>query len=633
MAIKLCDSSDSDGDDISKIEINQDFARRYEHNKKREDLHRLEELKKKGIVDDDDDSDEEDDEVSEDDGVDDLELLDVLLKVRNKDPILKDKEVKLFEYDDDDDVEVNEKEKEKEKTKANTKAKPMYLKDVTAKHLIEDGAEMGEDEYEGEERRNRNNVVVKSYVEEQEELKKPFLDGEGDDEEEDGEGFFKVKERGEGEDEEEEENVEEVSKKLDEYFGEDEKLDENAMFLKDYFKNKMWLDKSDERKVVEDEVEVEEDEEEVERQEDYEREFNFRYEENPGDRVLGHSRVVEGSVRKKTNARKLQRERKEERMAQAEFERKEELKYLKNLKKKEMNEKLKKIREIAGIGDGGECKLDLSDLEDEFDPEEHDKKMKEAFDDDYYKANDADPDFTSDGDEEGEFEKPDFDKEDELLGLKDGWDDMNRSGDGFKAAREKFLKQKKEEGVVEKEEVVDAVERKKKKKQKMSALEAEVVKKELDEYYKLDYEDTIGDLKTRFRYRPVNAKRYGLKTDEVLLLDDKELNQHVPLKKMAPYREKEWKVPHSKIINQKLKIKSLLEGEASDSQRTHKRKYRDDETSKEEEEPHHEESNGDLHNLSKSSKRKQRQASLKLSQSRLMAYGKIPSKSKSKKQN
>lgn len=167
----------------------------------------------------------------------------------------------------------------------------------------------------------------------------------------------------------------------------------------------------------------------------------------------------------------------------------------------------------------------------------------------------------------------------------------------------------------------------------MSALEEEVVKKELEEYYKLDYEGTIGDLKTRFRYMPVNAKRYGLKTKEVLLLDDKELNQHVPLKKMAPYREKEWKVPHSKIINQKLKIKSLLEGEMSDGQRTHKRKYRDDETSKEVEELHHEESNGDLHNLSKSSKRKQRQASLKLSQLRLKAYGQIPSKSKSKKQN
>ncbi|WOG97496.1 hypothetical protein DCAR_0416836 [Daucus carota subsp. sativus] len=608
MAINLCDSDSDGGDDISKIEINQEFARRYEHNKKREDLHRLQELQNQGIVDESGDSDEE---VSEDDGVDDLELLDALLKVRKQDPSLKDKQVKLFPSDDEAEV-VEEKAKAK-------KQKAMFLKDVTAKHLIEDGAEMGDDEEEEEEGRIRKGV--KSYVEEQEELKKPFLEGcDAEEDEEDGEGFFKIKERDEdGEDEEE--NVEEVSKKLDEYFGEDEKLDENAMFLKDYFKNKMWLDKSDKKKVLdEDEVEVEEDEEEVYRQEDYEREFNFRYEENPGDRVLGHSRFVEGSVRKKTNTRKLQRERKEERIAQAEYERKEELKYLKNLKKKEMNEKLKKIKEIAGIGEDGDCRLDLEDLEDEFDPEEHDKKMKVAFNDDYYEANDADPDFASEGDEDGEIEKPDFDKEDELLGLKEGWDDMDGSGDGFKAARERFLKQK-----AGKVEVVDSVEGKKKKKHKMSALEKEVLNKELDEYYKLDYEGTVGDLKTRFKYRPVNAKRYGLKTKEVLLLDDKELNQHVPLKKLAPYREKDWKVPRIKIYNQKLKIKSLLEGEASDGHTSHKRKYRDDETSIEEQKLPHEES--------KSKKRKDRKAPLKLSHTRLLAYDKIPSKSKSKKQN
>lgn len=414
---------------------------------------------------------------------------------------------------------------------------------------------------------------------------------------------------------------------MDEYFGNEEKLDENSMFLKDYFRNKMWLDKGDSGGKVldEEDIDVSEDEEEVERQEDYEREFNFRVEENPGERVMGHSRVVEGSVRKKTNARKLQRERKEERMARAEFERKEELKHLKNLKKKEINEKLRKIRKTAGIEEDGVWRLDADDLEEEFDPEEYDRKMKEAFDDDYYEANDVDPEFGSDRDEDGgELEKPDFDKEDELFGLPKGWDDMHGSGDGFEAARERILKQRVHNE--EEEEVIAADEGKKKKKCKRSHLEEEVLNKELDEYYKLDYEDSIGDLKTRFKYRPVNAKRYGLNTKEVLLLDDKELNQHVPLKKLAPYREKEWKVPRIKIYNQKLKIKSILEGEeVSDTQNNRKRKYRDDDKS------HTEESNGDINSLSKSSKRRHRQAPYKLSQSRLMAYGKIPSKPKSKK--
>ncbi|GMP46988.1 hypothetical protein CsSME_00014938 [Camellia sinensis var. sinensis] len=68
----------------------------------------------------------------------------------------------------------------------------------------------------------------------------------------------------------------------------------------------MWVDEGKGKKALDDVVsDFSEDEEEIEKQEDYEREYNFRFEKNAGDRVLGHSRFVEGSMRKKTNARKL----------------------------------------------------------------------------------------------------------------------------------------------------------------------------------------------------------------------------------------------------------------------------------------------------------------------------------------
>ena len=63
----------------------------------------------------------------------------------------------------------------------------------------------------------------------------------------------------------------------------------------------------------------------------------------------------------------------------------------------------------------------------------------------------------------------------------------------------------------------------------------------LAEYDKLDYEDDIGGLKTRFHYRTVAKEDYGLSTDEILRLNDKELNQLVGLKRMAPYREERGK--------------------------------------------------------------------------------------------
>lgn len=623
--MKLFDDGGSDSDggagDLSKIEINEEFARRYEHNKKREELQRFEEFKKKGVIDSDLDS-EEDDESSEDE--EDIvnypnkhgsKFFDVLIKVRNQDPSLKNKDAKLFDVDNEDgeDDEADDNNKEKKK-------KPMYLKDVTAQHLLEKGPEFDDEDDEEE-----NKDKKKSYSEEQELLRKEFLDAVGD---EDDEGeFLKVKNDKTGvEDEDEDGDEREYEKKLNEYFQEDEKLDENEKFLKDYFRKKMWLDKeAGSSKHLDDdgELDVSEDEEELERQEEYEREFNFRFEENAGDRVMGFSRKVDGSVRKKDNARKLQRKNKEERMAQAEFERKEELKHMKNLKKKELNEKLKKIRETAGIGENEVCVLDEHDLEEEFDPDEYDKKMKKAFDDNFYEADDVDPEFGSD-EEDGELEKPNFDEEDELLGLSKGWDDEYGSGDGFLATREKTLKGK----VVNSEELEKED---KKKKRKRSELEEEVIKKELEEYYKLDYEDTIGDLKTRFKYRPVNKNTYGLKAKEILVVDDKELNQLVPLKKLATYREDEFVVPRKKIKEHKERIKSLLKGETSDGGKRTKLSQQVGDVEKEKIENKVQSEEQKVQ--SRKQRRKEKQKEFKLKPSRLLAYQNITTKPSKKRKH
>ncbi|PPD71230.1 hypothetical protein GOBAR_DD31898 [Gossypium barbadense] len=452
MGMKLfIDDVGPENDDISKIEINKEYARRFEHNKKREDLQRYEELKKKGHV-------------------------------RSRDPKLKEKDVKLFESDDDyesgkSDQEESEQGKRKDK-------KSMYLKDVVAKHLIEEGPDFDEQD----------------------------ASDDGD--------FLRVKEK-KGKDDVGKEGLNhgEFSKKLEEYFGEDAEIDENSKFLKEFFKNKMWIDK--ERKGGDLEIdndvvdEVLRDEEEIERQEGYEMEYNFRHEENAEDRVIGYSRKVEGTVRKKESKRKAQRERKEERMRVEEMERKEELKHLKNLKKEEIKERMKKVMEISGIN-----KEDCPDSE--------------------------------------RIEKPDFDKEDELLGLPKGWDVLE-SHDGFLAARER------------------------------------------------------------------NKNKFGLKPSELLALDEKELNQYVSLKKLAPYTDKEWKVPNSKRYQQKLRIKELLK-EKQRHQKVSKKRSRDTaEQSKEDESTKLEDSES-----SKQGKKKRRQAT-NISESRRKAYGMISSNPKKNK--
>ncbi|KAI7739240.1 hypothetical protein M8C21_004437 [Ambrosia artemisiifolia] len=625
MGMKLFGDEGGEVGDISKIEINEEFARRFEHNKKREDLQRYEELKKKGVI---DDSGEDDDESSDDDDDDDEEIVnystkqdlkffDALIKVRNKDPSLKSNDAKLFESDDEEDDDDDGGDK-KEKKK-----KPMFLKDVNAKHLIGNGPEFDdEDEDEDEERDNKNRK--KSYFEEQEEVKKEFLDAVADEEDDDGE-LLKVKNDNKG-DEGEDEDDREFEKKLDEYFKEDDKLDENDKFLKDYFRKKMWLDKDDGGKGHHIEIDVSEDEEELEKQEDYERDFNFRYEENAGDRVMGHSRIVEGSVRKKESSRKVQRMNKKERMAKAEFERTEELKRLKNLKKKELNEKLRKIREIAGFGENGDCLLDEHDLEEEFDPEKYDKKMNNTFGDNFYEADDADPGFGS-GEEDGEMEKPNFDKEDDLLGLPKGWENEYGLVDELSAIKEKIVKKK-----VNNEGNEEQLQNKKGKR-KISKLEEECTNKGLEEMYEMDREDTIGDLKTKFRYKPVDKNTYGLNAKEILLVDEKELNQIVPLKKLATYREDKFIVPRHKLKEHKQKIKSLLRGESSDGHSNGGKKPKHDVVQTENEESKSDAENEDTKELSRKQRRKMRSKELKISLKRRMAYEGSTAKSNKKRKH
>ncbi|KAJ4970149.1 hypothetical protein NE237_003248 [Protea cynaroides] len=639
MGLNLFEGSGSDDDDNhSKIEINKEFARRFEHNKKREDLQRLEDLKKKGLAGDTDDSSLESSEDEDEDdlivsGKKDLEFLNALIKVKNRDPILKQKDAKLFDYDGEEEEEEEEAKKPK-----STKDKPMYLKDVVAKQLIEEGPEFEE---------SNTTSGVKSYSETQEDLRQALLNAAEEASEGDDGDLFTEKKGNQGDNVEDAEdgNDDEIQTRLDEYFGEDENLDDKQMFLKNFFLNKMWVDKD--KKSLKpsgpDVYGVSEDEEEIEKQEKYEAEYNFRYEEGAGDRVLGHSRIAEGSVRKKENARKVQRKSKKERMAQAELERKEELKHLKNLKKKEIMEKLDKIRAIAGIADDGACALEEDDLEEDFDPEDFDRKMKQMFDENYYEAADADPDFCSDRDEDDDdLRKPNFEKEDELLGLPKGWE-SSRSAEGFLAAREKTLRCKTGPMDVGSSDDQDQKEEsqagsKRKRKGKMSLQEKAFQGNAWDEYYNLDYEDTIGDIKTRFKYTSVPSKRYGLSAAEILMMDDKELNQYVSLKKLAPYREREWKIHNIKRYEQKMKNKLLLQGENVNAQRAgkkHRSKVVDltaASATGSMEQGEAGQLNGEV-GTSKGARRKRRHAELKLSTSRLMAYGKIPSKSKNKKKH
>lgn len=327
----------------------------------------------------------------------------------------------------------------------------------------------------------------------------------------------------------------------------DPNLNEGEAFLRDYILNKKYLDEGDVGETldkVRDDDDLEADEKMVEEQGKFERAYNFRFEE-PDQEYLKRFPRTMNYTRPKDDRRSRKRAEAKTRKEEEKKKKMEEIARLKALKLKELQEKMAKIKEVTGNED---LAFTEEDVEGEWEPAQHDRRMAALFDQHYYARPDARRPPAC----------PALDLELEI----EHWENYEPEGgeshpaphDAPHCEDPDFNMDADYDPNEARTNLVEEIKRnlgnKRRNRKKKSKL-AELLSGErptyvpgdlpyahfMEQYYGMDCEDVIaGDLPTRFKYRQVLPNDFGLSVEEILLADDKELTQWVPLKKIVKYR-------------------------------------------------------------------------------------------------
>ncbi|KAJ3373938.1 hypothetical protein HDU91_002536 [Kappamyces sp. JEL0680] len=423
--------------------------------------------------------------------------------------------------------------------------------------------EIGELDYHRKALLNENEKdvpTVKSFVEEQTDIKQSFLNALKDDIQDESE-LFSIRREEETLDsksliESSHADIDVLEKKaysnflLSQLDGLEKKKWTNAnkknqsteknddTFLMQFVLNRGWVDPEKDKIPTYQEITMHDntDDEDEERMDDFEAKYNFRFEE-----------------KRKDNTRTLKRQSEKEKKEAQKLKKQQELMRLKNLKKEELSLKLKKIQEMAG---GSLIGLDNLDFEKEFDPNDYDQQM------------------TKETKGSGKPKKPTWDEDIDISDIV-----PNTNLESVSKKLELKSGEHIYENNFEDQHQIDASRSK-------TELQTDL-DKYLEEYYQLDYEDLIGDIPVRFKYRNVDPESYSLKTEEILLADDTDLNNVVSLKKLAPFRSQQmkekdshkWKITKKKRLwefRSKLKGKTIAKQLEVDHNKSHNKRLQKD---------------------------------------------------------
>ncbi|KAJ5085839.1 hypothetical protein N7532_010610 [Penicillium argentinense] len=530
------DSSDS-GDDAGGVslgkspetafKVNADYAKRFEYNKKREEVARLEAKYGKTNMGKRRDEPSEDEESSDDEEEDedgelatkalDAEIMATLKAIRSKDPAVYDSNVTFYTQPEED-ADAAPKEK-KEKT--------MTLHDYHRQNLL-GGINPAEEEEN----------APKTFAQEQADLKdevvKAMHEQGSDDEMEDADDFLVRKP---GQEEPEEEKVELDIQNADK---------DPETFLSNFMSSRAWIPESEKQRAHQFDSD---DDDEVDRADAFEVAYNFRFEDpnKLNETLITHARDTTNSLsvrREEKSSRKKLREAERQQKDEEKKRRETEKNRLRKLKMEELQTRVNEIKEVAGMRASEFTDEDWARfLDGAWDDKEWEEEMEKRFGEDYYADKDASG--------KKHPKKPEWDDDIDITDLIPDYKDEEDkpavdSGDEDEEADEEQSKPKKSKAEEKRDQKREA------RKDRLRIEEA--VDRNLD----LDITLLPGATKknaTRFRYRETSPQSFGLTARDILMADDAQLNQFAGLKKYASFREAEKKAKDERKLGKKARLR------------------------------------------------------------------------------
>jgi protein KRI1 len=571
----LADDSDDEvqlDTDAASLKINEDYAKRFEYNKKREEKVRLEEKygtlstnKRKRLGDQDSDDEDDSTDESEDDDAElvtedlDQEIFATLNAIKSKDPRVYDKSTTFFSEFDAEGAGNPEKKKAD---------KPLYLQDYHRQNLL-----AGQNGAEGEE----DAEVLRTYQQEQDALKRELVgsmhatNGQEGSDDEDGFMVKKAKSR--------HEDLPALPKKKVKITDADVKEADKdpESYLSNFMAARAWLpgEGSGFQAMESD------DSDDDARADAFEEAYNLRFEDpkTSNEKLQSFARDVGkyGARREEKTGRQLAREREKAAKDAAKRQREEDLARLRKLKIEEAEEKLERIKDAAGLHAKALNVDQWRDLlEGDFDDGQWEEEMNRRFGEDYYAEPDAEP---GSDDEDGgvavsskrkkpKWEDdigiddliPDFDdgaKPTITLSDDDDDDDNNNDDDNnhnnSDAEPPSASSSKKTTSKAKPPSSTDAKRAARKQRRQLEDL--------IDSTLPIEHPTlapSAGSSKvpvTGFRYRATSPTSFGLSARDILFADDTQLNAYAGLKKMAAFRDEEKKRRDKKKFSKKARLK------------------------------------------------------------------------------